>query len=71
MIFQEPMTSLDPLYTIGNQLIEPIRRHRQLSARPRRASEALELLELVRIPEPGAAHRNPIRTSCRAASASA
>ena len=28
MIFQEPMTSLDPLYTIGNQLIEPIRRHR-------------------------------------------
>ncbi|RUU19460.1 ATP-binding cassette domain-containing protein, partial [Mesorhizobium sp. M6A.T.Ca.TU.002.02.2.1] len=30
MIFQEPMTSLDPLYSIGNQLIEPIRRHRGL-----------------------------------------
>ncbi|MGE0238858.1 MAG: ATP-binding cassette domain-containing protein, partial [Parvibaculaceae bacterium] len=29
MIFQEPMTSLDPLYTIGNQLIEPIMRHRK------------------------------------------
>ena len=29
MIFQEPMTSLDPLYTIGNQLIEPIRRHQR------------------------------------------
>src|SRR6188768_2817168 len=27
MIFQEPMTSLDPLYTIGNQLMEPIMRH--------------------------------------------
>ena len=33
MIFQEPMTSLDPLYTIGNQLIEPIRRHQRLGAR--------------------------------------
>ncbi|RVC46385.1 ATP-binding cassette domain-containing protein, partial [Mesorhizobium sp. M4B.F.Ca.ET.088.02.2.1] len=32
MIFQEPMTSLDPLYSIGNQLIEPIRRHRGLGA---------------------------------------
>jgi oligopeptide transport system ATP-binding protein len=32
MIFQEPMTSLDPLYTIGNQLIEPIIRHQGLSA---------------------------------------
>src|SRR5690606_18689682 len=31
MIFQEPMTSLDPLYSIGNQLMEPIRRHRSLS----------------------------------------
>ena len=30
MIFQEPMTSLDPLYTIGSQLIEPIKRHTNL-----------------------------------------
>ncbi len=51
MIFQEPMTSLDPLYTIGNQLIEPIRRHRKLSHAEAR-TEALRLLELVRIPEP-------------------
>ena len=43
MIFQEPMTSLDPLYTIGNQLIEPIRRHRGLGAAAARA-EALRLL---------------------------
>ncbi|MFI0847663.1 ABC transporter ATP-binding protein [Mesorhizobium sp. IMUNJ 23232] len=51
MIFQEPMTSLDPLYTIGSQLMEPIRRHRGLNAEQARA-EALRLLELVRIPEP-------------------
>ncbi|ARO15460.1 peptide/nickel transport system ATP-binding protein [Ketogulonicigenium robustum] len=51
MIFQEPMTSLDPLYTIGTQLAEPLRHHRGLSkaeARPR----IIELLTLVGIPEP-------------------
>ena len=37
------MTSLDPLYSIGNQLIEPIRRHRGLSAAEAR-EEALKLL---------------------------
>ncbi|WP_378943768.1 ABC transporter ATP-binding protein [Mesorhizobium sp. ANAO-SY3R2] len=51
MIFQEPMTSLDPLYTIGNQLMEPIRRHQGLDAKAARA-EALRLLELVKIPDP-------------------
>ncbi|ODT06414.1 MAG: microcin ABC transporter ATP-binding protein [Mesorhizobium sp. SCN 65-20] len=51
MIFQEPMTSLDPLYTIGNQLMEPIMRHRGLGAAQARA-EALRLLELVKIPDP-------------------
>jgi ABC-type microcin C transport system duplicated ATPase subunit YejF len=51
MIFQEPMTSLDPLYSIGNQLIEPIRRHRGLS-REEAQAEALRLLKLVHIPEP-------------------
>jgi oligopeptide transport system ATP-binding protein len=53
MIFQEPMTSLDPLYSIGSQLMEPIRQ----ASRPlggRRGAEALRLLELVRIPEPRA-----------------
>ncbi|QPC87070.1 dipeptide ABC transporter ATP-binding protein [Mesorhizobium sp. NBSH29] len=51
MIFQEPMTSLDPLYTIGNQLIEPIQRHQKLGAAAAH-KEALRLLELVQIPEP-------------------
>ncbi len=51
MIFQEPMTSLDPLYTIGNQLMEPIKRHLKLNASQARA-RAIEMLELVRIKEP-------------------
>jgi ABC-type microcin C transport system duplicated ATPase subunit YejF len=50
MIFQEPMTSLDPLYTIGSQIIEPIRRHRGVAAKAAEA-RALELLKLVKIPE--------------------
>ena len=51
MIFQEPMTSLDPLYRIGDQIIEPLRHHRRLSRRAAR-ERALEMLRLVRIPEP-------------------
>jgi len=51
MIFQEPMTSLDPLYTIGNQLMEPIMHHRNLGKAKARA-EALRLLKLVHIPDP-------------------
>ncbi len=51
MIFQEPMTSLDPLYPIGEQLIEPIRRHQGLS-RAKARVRALELLRLVHLPEP-------------------
>ena len=51
MIFQEPMTSLDPLYSIGSQLMEPIRRHRGLSGAEAR-TEAIRLLDLVHIPHP-------------------
>ena len=50
MIFQEPMTSLDPLYTVGSQLIEPIMQHQSLSAEAARA-RAIEMLELVKIPD--------------------
>jgi ABC-type microcin C transport system duplicated ATPase subunit YejF len=51
MIFQEPMTSLDPLYTIGRQIAEPIVYHRGGSYRQAR-QRVLELLELVGIPDP-------------------
>ncbi len=51
MIFQEPMTSLNPLYRIGNQLEEPLRLHRKLEKGPARI-RALELLKQVGIPDP-------------------
>jgi ABC-type microcin C transport system duplicated ATPase subunit YejF len=50
MIFQEPMTSLDPLYTIGNQLMEPIMHHAGVGAEDAR-KRALEMLNLVKIPD--------------------
>ena len=49
MVFQEPMTALDPVYTIGHQIIETVRRHTGVDHHAARA-RALELLELVRIP---------------------
>ena len=49
MIFQEPMTSLNPLMTIGHQLIEPLVIHRQMSTDAARR-EAVRLLDKVRIP---------------------
>ena len=49
MIFQEPMTSLNPAFTVGHQIEEGIRRHRDVSAAEARA-EALKMLEWVRIP---------------------
>ncbi len=50
MIFQEPMTSLNPVFTAGDQVAESIRVHQGKSASEARA-EALRMLELVRIPE--------------------
>lgn len=51
MIFQEPMTSLNPVYTIGNQLVEGIRLHRKLSKKEAR-EYAIEMLDKVGIPRP-------------------
>ena len=51
MIFQEPMTSLNPSFTVGDQIGEALVRHRGLSATAARAG-AIELLERVRIPSP-------------------
>ena len=53
MIFQEPMTSLNPAYTIGNQLIEALRRHKKVSVADAR-KRAEFLLEKVGITEAGA-----------------
>ncbi len=51
MIFQEPMTSLNPVFTIGNQLIEAITLHQKLSKKDA-VVKAIEMLRLVGIPSP-------------------
>lgn len=51
MIFQEPMTSLNPVMTIGDQIVEALRQHQPLS-RGAAKIRALELIDLVRIPDP-------------------
>ncbi|CUH85661.1 ABC transporter ATP-binding protein [Thalassovita mediterranea] len=51
MIFQEPMTALNPVFTVGRQLTEGLRLHKGLSKAEAEA-RALELLKQVRIPEP-------------------
>ncbi len=50
-IFQEPMTSLNPVYTVGQQIAETIREHEGLSKRAAR-DRAAEMLRLVNIPNP-------------------
>ncbi|MDB5565641.1 MAG: transporter related protein, partial [Tardiphaga sp.] len=52
MIFQEPMTALNPLHTIGRQLDEVLRIHTPLGKAARRA-RVLELIDSVHLPEPG------------------
>lgn len=49
MIFQDPMTSLNPVYTIGNQIMEMILEHEKMSRREAR-ERAIEMLKLVGIP---------------------
>jgi peptide/nickel transport system ATP-binding protein len=53
MIFQEPMTCLNPVYTVGFQIQEVLRKHRHMSKREA-VSEAVNMLGLVGIPEPEA-----------------
>src|SRR5438477_3116206 len=49
MIFQEPMTSLNPAFTVGDQVAEALLRHKDISAKEAK-SEAIEMLRRVRIP---------------------
>jgi peptide/nickel transport system ATP-binding protein len=51
MIFQEPMTSLNPAFTVGDQITEAILRHRKVAPADARA-QAVEMLRRVRIPSP-------------------
>jgi len=51
IVFQEPMTALDPVYTVGAQIIETLVRHQQMP-RAQARQRALELFELIHIPSP-------------------
>jgi peptide/nickel transport system ATP-binding protein len=68
MIFQEPMTSLNPVLKIGLQITEPLTIHLNMDEKAR--ARAIELLTLVGITDPKAGSTST-RTSCRAACASA
>ncbi len=50
MVFQEPMTALNPVFTIGNQIVEGVRRHRSVSRREAR-QVAVDMLRRVGIPD--------------------
>ena len=52
MIFQEPMTSFSPVHTIGNQIIETIILHQDVTKRKRREARPSNLLRVVGIPKP-------------------
>ncbi len=51
VIFQEPMTALNPVYTVGEQIVETLRLHKPISP-SKAAIEAKRMLELVELPDP-------------------
>ena len=55
IIFQEPMTSLSPLHTVGDQIVEALRLHRRDCSRAEAREVVREMLALVRFPDPAAA----------------
>ena len=51
MIFQDPMTSLNPVFTVGSQIAETVKRHRKDVSKDQAWKRAIEMLDLVRIPD--------------------
>ena len=64
MIFQDPLSSLNPVLTIGRQITEALETHQGMSARRRRGAR-VELLELVGIPSAARPASTTTRTSSR------
>lgn len=58
MIFQDPMTSLNPVYTVGFQIAETVKRHRKDVSSDQAWKRAVEMLDLVRIPDAKKRSRN-------------
>jgi ABC-type dipeptide/oligopeptide/nickel transport system ATPase component len=52
MIFQEPMTSLNPVFTVGNQIIEVLELHQSHLSKTEMVDKAVDMLKLVGIPSP-------------------
>jgi peptide/nickel transport system ATP-binding protein len=57
VIFQEPMTALNPVYTVGSQIVETVRLHNEVSPEEARI-RALHMLDLVELPDPEKAFRS-------------
>ena len=70
MIFQDPLSSLHPFYKIGDQLVEAVQAHRDVS-KAQALDRAVEMLGAGRHPASRAGASTPTRTSSRAACASA
>ena len=70
MIFQEPMTALNPVYTIGFQIVETLRTHFDMAPADGEGARA-RAAQPGRDARPGAPRSTPTRTSCPAASGSA
>ena len=69
MIFQDPLSSMHPYYTVGNQIVEAYRMHNEVSKKAAR-EHAIEMLDRVGIPQP-ASGSTTTRTSSPAACGSA
>ena len=71
MVYQDPMTSLNPVLRVGDQMTEVLTVHRGAAARPRPRQRCVEMLRRVYMPDPEQGAWSAIRTRSRAASSSA